>query len=1221
MTTLHSYTLNQEPVSHAAFVGCALNPAHSVTVEACAGSGKTWLLVGRMLRILLAGAAPGSILAITFTRKAAQEMQARLHTLLHDLAVKDDATALKLLQERGLSATEAQQQLGAARLLYEQVLTAQPPLKVETFHGWFWQVLRRAPWRLEAAARAVSEDPNTWGQALTPTPQATLLEQTESLEQEAWQGFLQRAAQLPGLQQAYLSVLQQMGGDKNARGLLRNLIQQRAEWWAFAYQHAQPVTAALALWPDFDEQDPRADWCTSVVLHHCQTIVHSVPDNAITSNTVRDLQTACVKTLAWAALKKVDGSPADERLEKYAVLRAEVLTQDGRIPKNLLTDKQLKNMGGAQTEYEQALQGLAAHFQALEGHYLDWQAWQLNRAAWPCALAWLEEYQQRKAQQQAIDFADIEWHTRQLLQDERYCAYMQMRLDARYQHLLFDEFQDTNPFQWGIVQAWLAGYGADAQRPSVFVVGDPKQSIYRFRRADPRLFATARTWLQQHFAAQSLRTNHTWRNAQAVIDVVNQVFEGLPENERPQDFVAQTTELIDVSSEVAGAVPTLSGLSGVYCHPLIPETGTAEEETEPSSAASLSLRNPFETAYTVAEDIRRREEAEAMVRLIQQTLPQLRVPVGAHTAHHPSGLRAGTYGDVMILVRTRTHLFEYEKALQAAGIPFVSDRRGGLLDTPEANDIQAVLRFLSDTHDDLALAHCLATPIFAPALSAAFGSVEHAFNQLALKQKQNGGTWWQALQALQTTQAVWQHIAEQLADWHAHAGRWPVHDVLDRLYHQGQVLAAYTACTPALRLAQVQANLRALLALALNLDGGRYASLPRFLEELTNLKRASAQESPDEASLSVAQIGEGRHGLGGVGDVVRLLTVHAAKGLEAPLVLLPDASYQPTARGNCLLFDWPPEQAAPTQVSFVGQAKSLGPTRAALWESEQQLAQREAQNLLYVALTRAKHLVLVTGVERKTKGGEKGGENSAAKNNPIVDASKQTWYSQLNAVSLSTTELPKLLEGALPLPEGEGRGEGESVTRSVDELSVPVWSSGAAARAPVLNQSTPNELMVNENSPSQQLGTAWHGVLQRIRYASQAAHVVSAILPRFDLPPSLAVQVQAAVEAVLHAPALQAFFSSDALRIETELDVLTASGELKRIDRLVELADAVWILDYKWQITPAQQSDYQAQVKLYTEVLREVLSGMACHKPIRMGLITAQGKFYPIETEVPPISS
>ena len=1182
MTTLHSYTLNQAPVSHAAFVACALNPGHSVTVEACAGSGKTWLLVGRMLRILLSGAAPGSILAITFTRKAAQEMQARLHTLLHDLAVKDDASVLKLLQERGLSATEAQQQLGAARLLYEQVLTAQPPLKVETFHGWFWQVLRRAPWRLEAAARAVSEDPNTWGQALTPTPQATLLEQTESLEQEAWQGFLQRAAQLPSLQQAYLYLLQQMGGDKSARGLLRNLIQQRAEWWAFAYQHVQPVTAALALWPDCDEQDPRVDWCTSVVLHHCQTIAHSVPENATTSNTVRDLQTACVNTLAWATSKALSSAFADESLEQFAALRAEVLTQDGRIPKNLLTDKQLKNMGAAQADYEQALQGLAAHFQALEGRYLDWQAWQLNRAAWPCALAWLEEYQQRKAQQQAIDFADIEWHTRQLLQDERYCAYMQMRLDARYQHLLFDEFQDTNPFQWGIVQAWLAGYGADAQRPSVFVVGDPKQSIYRFRRADPRLFVTARAWLQQHFAAQSLRTNHTWRNAQAVIDDVNQVFSLLPENERPQDFVPQTTELADV----AGAVPTLSG---VYCHPLIAEAETAEEETEATGAAS-SLRNPFETAYTVTEDARRREEAEALVCLIQQTLPQLCV----QDARHPTGQRAGTYGDVMILVRTRTHLFEYEQALQAAGIPFVSDRRGGLLDTPEANDIQAVLRFLSDTHDDLALAHTLATPIFAPALSAAFGSVEHAFNHLALKQKQHTGSWWQALESLQATHAVWQKITDQLADWHAHAGRWPVHDVLDRIYHQGQVLAAYTACAPAQRVAQVQANLRALLALALNLDGGRYASLPRFLEELTNLKRASAQESPDEASVSVAEAGEGMQtgAVATVGDVVRLLTVHAAKGLEAPLVLLPDASYQPTARGNCLLFDWPPEQAAPTQVSFVGQAKLLGPTRAALWESEQQLAQREAQNLLYVALTRAKQLVLVTGVARKTKG--------AAKTDPSKKTSQPTWYSQLNAVSLSTTELPPCAVTPVEIT---------TLARTVDELSVPAELGDIVLSTSALNQPIMNEVIAPDSSnPSQQLGTAWHGVLQRIRYATQAAQVVPAILPRFDLPPPLAAQVQAAVDAVLHAPALQAFFSAEALRIETELDVLSAHGELKRIDRLVELADAVWILDYKWQVTPAQQPDYQAQVQIYAEVLREVYA----HKPIRMGLITAQGQFYPI---------
>ena len=119
MSQAHSYSRNELPVSHAEFIACALHPSHSVTVEACAGSGKTWLLVGRLLRLLLAGAAPGNILCITFTRKAAQEMQARLFSLLQTLATASDAEVMECLTQRGLASDDAQAQLPVARALYE----------------------------------------------------------------------------------------------------------------------------------------------------------------------------------------------------------------------------------------------------------------------------------------------------------------------------------------------------------------------------------------------------------------------------------------------------------------------------------------------------------------------------------------------------------------------------------------------------------------------------------------------------------------------------------------------------------------------------------------------------------------------------------------------------------------------------------------------------------------------------------------------------------------------------------------------------------------------------------------------------------------------------------------------------------------------------------------------------------------------------------------------
>lgn len=1136
MSQAHSYSRNELPVSHAEFIACALHPSHSVTVEACAGSGKTWLLVGRLLRLLLAGAAPGNILCITFTRKAAQEMQARLFSLLQTLATASDAEVMECLTQRGLAPDDAQAQLPVARALYENVLTAQPPIKIQTFHAWFWELLQRTPWHRETSGHEV------------PAAQARMLEQTERLQQQAWLDFLQSANTDPALRSACLTLYQHLGSD--IKKCLRPLLQQRAEWWAFAAQarastpNRSDTEAALALWPDMQDADPRIDWITATVLEARASIVRSVPDHAKVSNTVRKFQALCATS-------------ADSGLEHYQVFYKALLTGEGTVRQNLISDTQLKLMGSAQEEYLHAVKTLAAHGQCLEERYLDWRAWQLNRAAWPCALAWLEHYQARKAQQQVLDFPDIEWQAQRWLGDEVACTYLHMRLDARYQHLLFDEFQDTNPFQWSMVQSWLSAYGADTQRPTVFMVGDPKQSIYRFRRADPRLFATARSWLQQHFQAHHLRTNHTWRNAAAIVESVNAIFSALPEAQRPQDFAPQTTQRQQVT-----------GLSGVYCHPLF----AAETETSSATAATtpLSLRNPLEMALNESADARRSNEAATLVRLIQQVLPQLQVPaLDRHRAAH--------YGDVMILLRRRTHMAQYEQALMAAGIPYYSDRRGGLLDTPEGSDLMALLRFLTDTHDDLALAQILCSPLFSERLMEVYGSTEAALNQLALTLRSwpsdsAAPSWWQGLgrlaQIAGTAQTVWQGIRALLEDWHQHAGRWPIHDVLDRIYHQGQVLAAYTARAPHWRWQQVQANWREFLALALNLDAGRYASVQRFLEELQSLNSVSAQESPDEVSAVPAS-----------GQAVRVLTIHAAKGLEAPLIALPDSDSTPNERGHTLLFDWPAGAAAPRQVSFVGRVAELGSTREALWQQERQLTEREEQNLLYVALTRAQQVLLVTGVQNDKKSG------------------RASWYDQISQHARPTSDLPDR-------PGTAQAGANDAMaTRYYDELNLP-WRE--LPQTPPLKQQTDGASTI-----SQQLGTAWHGVLQHVRYAEQAARVLSAVLPRYHLPATLRSQVQVAVQRVLQAPALAAFFSPQALRIETELDIMSAEGSLQRIDRLVELPECYWLLDYKWQVSAEQIEDYSAQVRGYVNTLRPLLRA----KPWRLGLITAQGELVEITHE------
>ena len=141
----------------------------------------------------------------------------------------------------------------------------------------------------------------------------------------------------------------------------------------------------------------------------------------------------------------------------------------------------------------------------------------LNQAGLRCGAALLGHYQELKQQKQVMDFTDVEYQVARLMKQSDSAEYMQYKLDSRYKQVLLDEFQDTNPLQWQILQAWFEASVAADERPRIFIVGDPKQSIYRFRRADSRLFGAVKEFMLQEFSAHYLTQNETRRNAPAVL--------------------------------------------------------------------------------------------------------------------------------------------------------------------------------------------------------------------------------------------------------------------------------------------------------------------------------------------------------------------------------------------------------------------------------------------------------------------------------------------------------------------------------------------------------------------------------------------------------------------------------------------------------------------------------------------------------------------------------
>jgi len=1105
----------------------ALDPRNSVVVEACAGSGKTWLLVSRIVRLLMDGAQPSQILAITFTRKAAQEMRARLQLWLRELAMGDDAAVRRFFAERGLEALD-DAQLQRARSLYGTVLLAQPGITISTFHGWFMQVMQRAPMNADVMQGS------------------SLLERADSAQEEAWEELFEQMRKQPDSAEARR--MQWLFGEcglYNTRKLLFNFLAKRAEWWAYTQGQADALAFALEkLHSDLDvdiEFDAVAAWGG---IGASKAALFGFAGQLADNGTPTQREKAGELERTWS------GSKESERFEKVWPL---LFTQEGPPRKIKSTKNQDKET------FDSALNNLQASLQAVRDTLAEQQAYRLNEAVLICGAAFLERYQVLKQQKQQMDFSDLEWQLCRMLQQSVHAETMQYKLDSRYRHVLLDEFQDTNPLQWQIMRAWFDAAVAVQSQPTVFIVGDPKQSIYRFRRAEARLFGVAREYLKEHFAAEEIKRNHTWRNAPAVLDAVNDVFTGHPEGF--VDFEPHTAERTDLPGHVA-VLPLAVAEQGM------------EETTEKVLTA---LRDPLTTPRAEIEESARHREARQFADLLTSIVSDW--AVDKHGREHRA-----RYGDIMVLVRARTHLEVYEEALRARHIPFITSRRGGLLDTLEAADMQALLMFLITPFADLALAQVLRTPIFAcsdadlmqlaqntpSSLEVTSDLPAGGLSRLASSSIREAGgegkklSWWPRLQNLESASHTLHRARELLRSWLALADKLPVHDLLDRIYFEGDVLARYTAVLPPEMRAKVKANLHALMEIALSVDAGRYPSLPRFLQELREL-RDSADDAPNEGRLGVA------------GDAVRIYTVHEAKGLEAPIVWLLDANAERKNReGNDVLLDWSPHDERPAHFSMYADQASRGRKRATLFERDAAQQAREEMNLLYVAMTRAQQALIVSGC----KGNR--------------DTQTTTWYDRIAAV---VSEQPNPLHNAKPIFQTvEQDGEKKVALQ-------PIIPTGKRAA---------------RNTVQQQRGIWLHALLQHLTTPSPLAPLPLAgeglgeraeLQHRLSIPSEEMESLWQQAQHLLTLPQLARFFDTKQYtNASNEMPYINALGELKRIDRLVEFGDEIWVLDYKLGGSEDAKR-YRAQMKEYQAAMQTVYMG----KKVRCALVFADGMLSEVE--------
>jgi ATP-dependent helicase/nuclease subunit A len=754
-----AYQIDGAASTREAFYATACDPVQSIVVEACAGAGKTWMLVSRILRALLEGAEPSQILAITFTRKAAGEMRARLNDWLAEFATPNAThdERVQALVQRGLALARAEQLAPALGELYGRVLASGRTVQIKTFHAWFSQLMRMAP--LDVLAQMGLQ------------PGMKLMEDVEELRLELFRRFQRRVSAEPALRADYMALVARQGRHTFTR------------WLDTAWAKRVEVERAAAA-GTLDDAIPSAAACYAdcAGLGEPLALLRSAPFQQLAEETVATLGQASSKKsqdaaqALRAALEVIgQGDLAAGFEQAWSALH----TQEGGLRK-------LPGEPPCVAQLGDALAAIALRVKQQEAHDDHRRMCALSRVL-------LAEFAALKRARAVLDMSDLENLAVKLLGDAAWSGWIQERLDARLKHLLIDEFQDTSPLQWHALQPWLAAYagaggGASGQTPlAVFIVGDPKQSIYRFRRAEPRVFAAAGDFIVQGLGGRRLSCDHTRRNAPQVLAAVNAVFEQAQQAGAYAGFRPHTTE-------VSQPGPGLMRL------PRVAKPARAARGTGLADAADWrdSLTQPRSTE----QERRSVQEAREVARAIAELL----------------AVGHAQPGDIQVLARKRSVLALVSDELRTWHVPHVQADDLRLADEPEARDLIALLDALASPGHALSLAQALKSPVF--------GASDDDLLQLA-RQAGTAGGWWPALARLGAqdhTSPALQRAARLLATWAEAARNLPPHDLLDQVLHQGEVLARMLQASPPERREHARTVVHQLLAQTLALDGGRYTT-------------------------------------------------------------------------------------------------------------------------------------------------------------------------------------------------------------------------------------------------------------------------------------------------------------------------------------------------------------------------------------------------------------
>ena len=867
----------------------AADPGVHAALSASAGTGKTQVLTARVLRLLLKGARPESILCLTFTKAAAAEMANRIGSRLAAWVRLPDKVLKKELF--ALGEPDNPPLLQQARRLFARVLEAPGGLKIQTIHAFSQSLLAAFP------------------------AEAEIVPGFQPIEGRAEQELVRRTL-------ADLLAAAEAGGDEQLIADVQCLSRRLGEGGAVEYLQACAKRAeALEAFGDPATIEPR--------IRDLMGLPEGAVEDYLAAHCAEDrfdcdlLRAIAEANRAWGAatgakmvatIERWLAMAPPERAAALPELSLLVFTGAGELRK--VQAGQAKADPDYQAHTERLARAVAELLAIQRGARLAADMAAGLRAGQAFAAA----YTRAKRSAGVADFDDLIAWTRRLLARPGMGDWVRYKLDRQIDHILVDEAQDTNAAQWEIIERLVEEYfsgssEADERWRTLFMVGDFKQAIYGFQGTDPQRFGEAR-------AAFKARAD-ALRRSQAEADSSEQLARQFRDLSIAASFRSAQAVLDVVDAAIAEVGFEAMGLPDLPNHHRAFHSGRAGE---------VELWPPF--AAEADEDGDEGEErwvklsarlyADNLAARIQQMVSE--APVLASTG------RKLTPGDVLVLVRSRGELASLLVArLFARGVPVAGVDRLHLHEPLAVQDLLAAIRFAVQPGDDLSLANLLVSPLL--------GWEQDQLFDLAQGRK---ASLWRALRdrAGEGEPFASAHLA--LSELLRIADFTPPSRFLETILTgpmQGR-RKLYSRLGLASR-----DPIDELMNSALDFERGETGSLDRFLAWFS---RGDVEVQRDPAAPA---------------NEVRVMTVHGAKGLEAPVVILADATADPKNLGRTpLTLDFPVPGVGPAPLLRPKKAERCSPF-AELIDREEARDLQEHWRLLYVALTRAADRLIVTGQE------------------------------------------------------------------------------------------------------------------------------------------------------------------------------------------------------------------------------------------------------------------